>query len=104
MAGQPVGTDYFMRQRLLMALSSIRAATGQLRSVRNIAELTRAQNISLPAELRHVVRSMPEMRRFTMAAEDRSLQIVKSQLSDLATLLEQDGGDACGKALARLQQ
>ena len=84
-------TQLFIAQRLRSVESSINAAAARAPLINNLAELMRSGNISVPPELRAVVRGLPCYRNMNQAIAKRARQLVDKDLAELRARLPAEG-------------
>ncbi|GBG14441.1 molybdenum cofactor guanylyltransferase [Novimethylophilus kurashikiensis] len=79
---QPTMIQEWMRQQLAKVEGNCHSAQGRIAAARTMREVVQAMQISVPPELRSVIRSQPGMRALTAAAERRLTELLEAQLEE----------------------
>lgn len=83
--------NLFLAQRLRTAESNISAAISRVGRVKTLAELMSARHVSLPAELRSVIRSQSSFRKLQAEVTARARHLVDLDMAYLKSLKPEDG-------------
>lgn len=87
-------SNLFLRQRLATCHANLTEASHRLARVNTLADLKLARQVSIPAELRAVIRSDSTYRRFAGLCTQKAQELGKDLLIPLSQLVQVQGEPA----------